>query len=1468
MATNIEQIFRDFVMNKIREIEGEGLHTGVTAEGHSNGSVPYSVKKTGFGKEVALVMENHGDVCEHPCSAEVAKCAEKTENTASEDVALSKEGSMTLHKKNKKHKRHKSKKKKKHKEEREGTSESGLESGAECHARVKGQCPGRERVAEDDRAAVVRVPTDQPMEEMDGRPKRHKHVTKKKKKKNKKDEKHEKKSPPRSRSESFSGSESESKSPSKMPPISYPVVPLEKNRESSSFGSPPKKSPKKLSEEMTPVQCEVFVQVSEHSEAVGIHEVVSSQTTAIVATNVIDNQVNIAQVLDLPDIVPKVENAHKEEGRVDSYVQKDTEESSESVNKEKGPCCSQTPKKTIDKSHSQRVCSSSRSSSRRRRSSGKKRSGSRSRRRKSQTSSVKRSEQKSSSISSRKCEDSYFRFCMRYKRSRSRSRHHSQSRSVVQRHRSHSGSFSKCRRSRSRSKRSRSRHNRRSRPPRRYRHSRSRSSRSHSRKSCSGSVRRTRQTRSRSIVIRRHSRSKSLVRRNRRSRSRSLTQICSRSRSATRRQSKSHSTQRSRHSRSTPRARRRRSKTLSPPCSKKSRSPIRHCHSKSPCGGRKQSKSPKRNRRSMSRSPTKCKSKCRSISGFTLSCDKRPLLTEEKKVSGSPTRELGDSDIPLTEIHASGCNADKREEEDAVSTAKTVQCMSLKGSHLNEETPANLSDLKLEHAFEEICTDNASKIASSVGSWRPIPFLVDSNAKPNPISATESFNVFTSAAVTLTELSEEFKCPTMEKTPLTPSTSWDLSHETSKDHLQNRNKSSLSEDVGKESDFGCRSCFPQSNEPPKSLSLGLKNSFPEMSGPILFTDIKAESDMPLSYEQRSRSPNKNDSSEIETKADYSVSHSTLKEDGPLMEKMDSEATSPLNRKKSPFKEGLSVSPSSRKKHSKSRSRSRRKKSVSTRRKHSRSNSTPRRRRSQSVSTTRRKKSKSRSPGRKRSPSQSWGQNKSKFTTRRRRSRSKLKKSRSKSTSRSTKRKRTKSRTPVQKKHSKSRSPRRKRSRSAVQRRSRSADKRRHSKSLSQTRKRRMRSRSPNRNHRSRSRRSRSISRRQRGSFRSRSFDRRDRWRREPSHSPVVILRKKRSASRTCRSTSKTPPRLTELDKEQLLEIAKANAAAMCAKAGMPIPESLRPKATPTSVSSPLNLPLPLNLSMGMPLGMPNISMNAAMATMTAATMTAALTNMSALANMPNLLSITNKPSPTAMPNTTNIEEVKRKVTQKANSISIKELTEKCKMIAESKEEMAVAQPHMSDDEDDEKSSGGGAFRESKGISFNLSNPLAKPAVRTEAAFAKEFPVSSGSQHRKKESEGDYGEWVPIDRKAERDKAASVSISVSTAGEEECKDSVFPDAPLQPVDITLAVSERAAAQKRLAENPFDVNAICMLSRAQEQVDAWAQSNSIPGLFTGSTGAQVLSSEELSNSGPQAWIKKGPLLKHRGTETERE
>lgn len=39
---------------------------------------------------------------------------------------------------------------------------------------------------------------------------------------------------------------------------------------------------------------------------------------------------------------------------------------------------------------------------------------------------------------------------------------------------------------------------------------------------------------------------------------------------------------------------------------------------------------------------------------------------------------------------------------------------------------------------------------------------------------------------------------------------------------------------------------------------------------------------------------------------------------------------------------------------------------------------------------------------------------------------------------------------------------------------------------------------------------------------------------------------------------------------------------------------------------------------------------------------------------------------------------------------------------------------------------------------------------------------------------------------------------------------------QPVDISSALTERTLAQKRLTENTFDLEAMCLLNRAQERV----------------------------------------------------
>ncbi|XP_056287428.1 protein SON [Pseudoliparis swirei] len=615
---------------------------------------------------------------------------------------------------------------------------------------------------------------------------------------------------------------------------------------------------------------------------------------------------------------------------------------------------------------------------------------------------------------------------------------------------------------------------------------------------------------------------------------------------------------------------------------------------------------------------------------------------------------------------------------------------------------------------------------------------------------------------------------------------------------------------------------------------------------------------------RSRSPSKKKSSRSRTPSKKRRSRSR----SPSKKKSSRSRTPSKKRRtrsRSPSKKKSSRSRTpSKKRRSRSRSPSKNKRSRSrslSKKKRSRSRTSSKKKRSKCRSPSKKKKSRSRSLSKKRSRSRTSSKkkrSKCRSPSKKRRSRSPSRKKRSRSrTPSKKKRSRSRSKTPSKKKRSRSRSPlKKKRSRSRSKThskkkrsRSRSPLKKKRSRSRSKTpsKKKKSRSRSPWKKKRSRSKtpskkkrsRSRSGGRRSRRS-RSRSvshgrrratFSQRDRWKREPSHSPVLILRKNRSPARKLCSLSDSPQRISELDKNQLLEIAKANAAAMCAKAGLPIPPSLRTSVLPMAM-------------------LPSMAMNAAMASMTAATMTAALSNMGMSSLLP-LPSITNKPpSVSSQPNTA-LEEVKRKVAKQANSISIKEFTDKCKMIVDSKGELPVAMPHVSDEEDDGKPFGGSALREQKAISFSINNATVRPGVRSDAGMAKEFPVSSGCQHRKKE-----GETLA---KATSSSGEAMPAVVEQPDVEPDNDRVFPEPLLQPVDISQAVTERIKAQRRLAENPYDVNAICMLSRAQEQVDAWAQSSTVPGLFTGSTGAQVLSSEELSTGGPQAWLKKDQFLR---------
>ncbi|KAG7201963.1 hypothetical protein KM043_004666 [Ampulex compressa] len=144
----------------------------------------------------------------------------------------------------------------------------------------------------------------------------------------------------------------------------------------------------------------------------------------------------------------------------------------------------------------------------------------------------------------------------------------------------------------------------------------------------------------------------------------------------------------------------------------------------------------------------------------------------------------------------------------------------------------------------------------------------------------------------------------------------------------------------------------------------------------------------------------------------------------------------------------------------------------------------------------------------------------------------------------------------------------------------------------------------------------------------------------------------------------------------------------------------------------------------------------------------------------------------------------------------------------------------------------------------------------------QFPVSSGQHHRKTENE-----WIPVTPKKPEPKKAfvpssvpteSIAIVPPTVAVYPMQPTVFPQVPaVEPIDIGSIVSQRLAAMRKLRENPNDVCALNEMYRAQNEMKTWAESKQMPGQFTGSTGAKVLSPAELT-SGYQAWARKDQLV----------
>ncbi|KAK4883564.1 hypothetical protein RN001_006883 [Aquatica leii] len=228
---------------------------------------------------------------------------------------------------------------------------------------------------------------------------------------------------------------------------------------------------------------------------------------------------------------------------------------------------------------------------------------------------------------------------------------------------------------------------------------------------------------------------------------------------------------------------------------------------------------------------------------------------------------------------------------------------------------------------------------------------------------------------------------------------------------------------------------------------------------------------------------------------------------------------------------------------------------------------------------------------------------------------------------------------------------------------------------------------------------------------------------------------------------------------------------------------------------------------------------------------------------------------------------------RAGGKTIEELTDFCKTLSK-KEELGELSSVSGEEGDSENESR--AFHHPfqikdrpTGIVMNIKNSIPLPtktAQERTTELRMQFPVSSGTQHRKTENE-----WIPVSpKKVETPplppivKPVPIPIAPPMPAEPPPPTpapplpgpQIFLESPDASIDIGAIVSQRLTAMRKLQENPYDVEALNEMHKSQKEMQTWAESKQQPGQFTGSTGAQILTQAELS-AGYQAWARKDQL-----------
>ncbi|OQR78447.1 protein SON-like [Tropilaelaps mercedesae] len=203
------------------------------------------------------------------------------------------------------------------------------------------------------------------------------------------------------------------------------------------------------------------------------------------------------------------------------------------------------------------------------------------------------------------------------------------------------------------------------------------------------------------------------------------------------------------------------------------------------------------------------------------------------------------------------------------------------------------------------------------------------------------------------------------------------------------------------------------------------------------------------------------------------------------------------------------------------------------------------------------------------------------------------------------------------------------------------------------------------------------------------------------------------------------------------------------------------------------------------------------------------------------------------------------------------------------------------------------------IRMNIPNAVQLPAksfqekIKDTAALTAQFPVSSGSTHRKNEIK--ELDWKPVkknkddirDNKGSKNAASNavkkeVSAEIVPLSSETSLEysgnaarpvlSVAPIAHREDLEETLrnmtipqVMTKRVEALQKLQKDPADPDAKKLHETTEKVIRDWSRSKQQPGQLTNSvdTTVKFLSPAELQE-GPQAWVKKDQLQKARAVE----